>query len=203
MTSTSPLDRRGPSRGDERRAALLAALDGILRDGTGLEEINVAELSERAGVTRSAFYFYFENKAFAVAALMDELYADAATVTDLLGSQEGTPAHRIETMIRGLFDSLDRHLHLYRAMLDARGNNPTVREMWDRDRASFVPAVAAMIRAERKAGHAVKGADADALAAVLLDLNDRAMERRARGDGPPTDRHVDALVSLWLRSIYG
>ena len=35
------------------------------------------------------------------------------------------------------------------------------------------------------------------------DLNDRAMERRARGDGPETDQHVDALVSLWLRSIYG
>lgn len=203
MSLSSPLDRRGPGRGDERRAALLQALDSFLRAGVGLEDINVAEVSECAGVTRSAFYFYFENLAFAVAALGDDLYADAARVTDLLASQEATPAVRIEATIRGLFDSLDRHLHLYRAMLDARGNNPAVRDMWDRDRGSFVPAVATMIRAERAAGNAPAGADADALASVLLDLNDRAMERRARGDGPPTDQHVGALVSIWLRSIYG
>lgn len=203
MRSGNPLDRRSPGRGDERRAALLQALDEILRDGTGLEEINIAVLSERAGVTRSAFYFYFENKGVAAAALMDEVYADAATATALLASRDGTPAERIEGTIRGLFGTLDRHLHLYRAMLDARGRNPGVREMWERDRRSFVPAVADVIRAERAAGRAAAGADADALATVLLDLNDRAMERRARGDGPPTDQHVAALVSIWLRSIYG
>jgi AcrR family transcriptional regulator len=201
--TTSPLDRRGPSRGDERRAALLQALDEILREGTGLEEINIADLSAKAGVTRSAFYFYFENKAVAAAALMDEVYADAATATTVLTGHDGTPAERIEATIRGLFDTLDRHLYVYRAMLDAKGTTPTVREMWERDRRSFVPAVAAMITEARERGQAAPGADAEALAAVLLDLNDRALERRARGDGPPTDAHVAALVSIWLRSIYG
>jgi len=200
---STPLDRRSPSRGDERRAALLEALDDILRDGTGLEEINVADLSTRAGVTRSAFYFYFENKAFAAAALMDEVYADAAEMTTQLVSRAGDPRERIEATVRGLFDTLDRHVHIYRAMLEARGQHPAVREMWERDRQSFVPMVADMIRAERKAGAASDGADADALAWVLLDLNDRAMERRARGDGPPTEQHVEAIVSIWLRSIYG
>jgi AcrR family transcriptional regulator len=201
--TASPLDRRGPSRGDERRAALLDALARLLRDGVDLEEINIADLSERAGVTRSAFYFYFENKAFAAAALMDEVYADAAEITTRLAGQAGTPAERIEATIRGLFDTLDRHVHLYRAMLDARARHPGVREMWERDRLSFVPLVADMIRAERTSGVAADGADPDALAWVLLDLNDRAMERRARGDGPETEAHVEALVSIWLRSIYG
>ena len=197
------LDRRGPGRGDERRTALLQALEGFLADGLSLEAINIAEVSERAGVTRSAFYFYFENKAFAVAALMDELYADASTATDLLLSQDGEPAARIESVIRGLFASLERHLHVYRAMLEARGTNQSVRDLWDADRSSFVAPVAQMIRDERAVGNAVAGPDAEALASVLLDLNDRALERRARGDGPPLDQHVEALVSLWTRSIYG
>ncbi|MBO9524358.1 MAG: TetR/AcrR family transcriptional regulator [Nocardioidaceae bacterium] len=201
--SISPLDRRPPGRGDERRAALLGALDDLLRDGVDLDEINVADLSKRAGVTRSAFYFYFENKEFAAAALMDEVYADAAEITTALVGQAGTPRERIEATIRGLFDTLDRHLHLYKAMLDARGRHAGVRELWERDRRSFVPLVADMIRAERASGTAAPGADPDALAWVLLDLNDRAMERRARGDGPETDQHVEALVSIWLRSIYG
>lgn len=201
--SASPLDRRPPGRGDERRAALLGALDDLLRDGVDLDAINVADLSQRAGVTRSAFYFYFENKEYAAAALMDEVYADAAEITAKLVAEAGSPRERIEATIRGLFGTLDRHLHLYKAMLDARGRHAGVRELWERDRRSFVPLVADMIRAERAAGIAADGADPDALAWVLLDLNDRAMERRARGDGPPTDAHVEAIVSIWLRSIYG
>ena len=56
------------ARGDRRRTALLEALDHHLREGS-LDSINIADISRRAGVTRSAFYFYFENKASAVAAL--------------------------------------------------------------------------------------------------------------------------------------
>jgi len=43
---TSVLDRRGPHRGDQRRAALLRALDELLRDGT-LDSINIAEITTR------------------------------------------------------------------------------------------------------------------------------------------------------------
>ena len=60
-----------PARGDRRRSALLESLDHYLREGS-LDSINIADISRRAGVTRSAFYFYFENKASAVAALMEE-----------------------------------------------------------------------------------------------------------------------------------
>ena len=63
-------------KGDERRTALLEALDHRLQE-SDLDSINIADISRRAGVTRSAFYFYFENKATAVAALMDEMYDDA------------------------------------------------------------------------------------------------------------------------------
>jgi TetR/AcrR family transcriptional regulator, ethionamide resistance regulator len=52
------VDRRTSNRGDVRRDALLTAFDELLREQT-LEEVNVAEISRRAGVTRSAFYFYF------------------------------------------------------------------------------------------------------------------------------------------------
>ena len=34
-------------------------------------------------MTRSAFYFYFDNKAAAVAALMEEMYDDAWDAADL------------------------------------------------------------------------------------------------------------------------
>jgi len=50
----SPTDRRPSLRSDERREAILDALDGWLQDSS-LDAVNVAEITAQAGVTRSAF----------------------------------------------------------------------------------------------------------------------------------------------------
>jgi hypothetical protein len=75
--------------------------------------------------------------------------------------------------------------------------------MWESDRQSFVPHVAAMIEAERTAGRAPAGPDATALATVLLELNDRALERLALGGPLGREEHVGAVVHIWLSTIYG
>jgi AcrR family transcriptional regulator len=196
------VDRRGPNRGDARRDALLRAFDELLREQT-LEEINVAEISRRAGVTRSAFYFYFESKALAVMALMQDLYDDALDANELLVKAEGDPGDRIRAAITMLFDSVDTSPHTYRALLEARASSATVRAMWDAGRADFAGVIAGMIETERAAGRATEGPDAGALASVLLDLNDHALERHSLGSGPARDQHIDSLTFLWLRTLYG
>ncbi|MFL6158818.1 MAG: TetR/AcrR family transcriptional regulator [Marmoricola sp.] len=196
------VDRRSGNRGDARRDALLTALDELLREKT-LEEVNVAEISGRAGVTRSAFYFYFESKAIAVMALMSDLYDAAAHANELLVRAEGDAEERVRTAITGLFDSVDSSPHTYRALLEARASSPAVRTMWDAGRADFASVIAGMIATERAAGRATDGPAADALASVLLDLNDHAVERHSLGSGPPRDEHITTLTFLWLSSIYG
>ncbi|MGA8257533.1 MAG: TetR/AcrR family transcriptional regulator [Nocardioides sp.] len=189
-------------RGDRRRTALLTALHEHLEEGNHLDSINIADISRRAGVTRSAFYFYFENKAMAVAALMEEMYAESAAAAGLLAG-DGTPRANIEAMIRALFGSWDRHENLYRAMLEARATSPAVRDMWESDRASFVPHLASIITAERDAGRAPAGTDSAALASVLLELNDRMLERLALGGELGREQLVDTVVHIWLSAIYG
>lgn len=196
------VDRRTGNRGDARRDALLTALDELLREKS-LEEVNVAEISGRAGVTRSAFYFYFESKAMAVMALMADLYDAAARANELLVRAEGDAEERIRTAIAGLFDSVDSSPHTYRALLEARASSPGVREMWDAGRAEFADVIAGMISTERAAGRAGEGPDAGALAAVLLDLNDHALERHSLGTGPERSEHIEALTFIWLSTIYG
>ena len=63
----------GPKSGDERRTALLTALEDLL-ESRPLAQIGVADISRAAGVTRSAFYFYFPSKAAAVAALLADFH---------------------------------------------------------------------------------------------------------------------------------
>ncbi len=195
--------RRHAPRGDERRAALLASLDSILQeDGTPLDSVNIADISRRAGVTRSAFYFYFESKAAAVAALSEEMYADSLAAAANL-REDASPRENIEATIRDLFATWERHQHLYRAMLDARATSEAVRALWESDRESFVPHLAAVIDDERAAGRAPAGSPSAALASVLLELNDRMLERLALGGRLDREQLVETVVHVWLRSIYG
>lgn len=183
------------SKGDARRTALLEALDLELQ-GSSLDAVTIADISRRAGVTRSAFYFYFDNKAAATAALVEQLYDELVGAAALLDG-DGPPAERVEAMVRALFGAWDRHQHLFRAMLEARATSAAVREMWDADRRSFVPHLASVV--EAAGGHD----DPEALASVLLELNDRMLERLALGGELSREQLVDTVVAIWLRSIYG
>jgi AcrR family transcriptional regulator len=193
----------GATRGDERRSALLLALEDSLRAGSTLEEINIADISRRAGVTRSAFYFYFENKAAAVAVLHDDMYAEGFDAASVLGG-DGTVRDRISTAIRAIVTGWGQRTHLYAAILDARAASAAVREQWEEFQQSYVDVVADLIDAERAAGSAPAGPDAREVALALLDLNDRTLERVVRAPaGFDAGAHVDAVVHVWLTSIYG
>ena len=67
--------------------------------------------------------------------------------------------------------------HIYRALLTARTQHEPTREMWDAGRRYNAEPVADFIRAERDAGRAPEGADAQALAEGLMQLNQLILER--------------------------
>ena len=193
------------TRGDRRRTALLEALDEHLREAPhgSLDDINVADLSRRAGVTRSAFYFYFENKAAAVAALMEDTYREAIDAAELLGGS-GAVRDEVASAIHSVFDGARRRTHVHRAMLEARATSPAVRERWEAYQDSFVQVLTSVIEAERSVGAAPAGPDAASLARALLDLNDQTIERLVHAPaGFDWERHVEAVVHLWLSGIYG
>ncbi len=198
----SSTDRRPPQRSDHRREAILDALDRWLLESS-LDAINIAEISKQAGVTRSAFYFYFENKGAAVAALMERILDATFAVNDAFTAGSEPPRQRIYAMLDGLFATCEGHRHLFRAMLEARGSNASVRDIWDDARESFVESVAAMIRADRSTGLAPNGLDADVMASVLLEFNDRLIERLTLGGTLSREQLMDGAAAVWLSTIYG
>lgn len=198
----SPTDRRQPQKSDLRRSAILESLDHHLRE-SGFDGINIADVTRRAGVTRSAFYFYFENKAAAVAALLEPMYDDGFIASDILTATTDPPSYRIRAMLRALLDTVEQHRYLLQAMLEARATNSAIRQVWDDARDSFIPALAAMIAAERAAGRAPDGPPTDVLAGILLEFNDRLLERYTVGGRLTRDQLLEGAETLWLRTLYG
>jgi TetR/AcrR family transcriptional regulator, ethionamide resistance regulator len=201
-SARSVTDRRQPQRSDQRRTAILAAFDEALRV-TGFEAVNIAEVAATAGVSRSAFYFYFENKAAAVAALLESMYDDVFAASDIVTATTETPRRRIRSMLEALMETGATHRYLFTAMLDARAASSAIREIWDSSREAFVPAIATMIDDERAAGRAPAGPAAEVLAGLLLELNDRILERFTLGGPRSRDELVTGAETIWLHTIYG
>lgn len=198
----SPIDRRQPQRSDQRRTAILAALDEHLRN-TGFDALNIAEVARQAGVGRSAFYFYFENKAAAVAALVEPMYDALLAANTVLADTTRPPRDRVHDTLDAVLRTAEEHRYLFQAMWEARGANGAVRDMWDKARESFVPTVAAVIAAERADRRAPAGPDPRVLASLLMELNDRLVERIIVG-GPLTRRQLlEGAEAMWMGTIYG
>ncbi|PRC50732.1 TetR/AcrR family transcriptional regulator, partial [Mycobacterium sp. ITM-2017-0098] len=90
------------------------------------------------------------------------------------------PRLRIRAMLEALLDTVDQHRYLLQAMLEARATTPAIREVWDDAREAFVAGVAAVIDSER-GDRAPEGAPASVVATMLLEFNDRLLERYTLG----------------------
>ncbi|MEW2482585.1 TetR/AcrR family transcriptional regulator [Mycobacterium sp. NPDC049093] len=198
----SPVDRRQPQRSDQRRTAILEALNEHLQK-TGFDALNIAEVARQAGVGRSAFYFYFENKAAAVAALVEPMYDALFAANNILADATRPPRDRVHDTIEAVLRTAEDHRYLVQAMLEARGSSGAVRDLWDQARESFVPTVSTVITAERAAGRAPDGADPVVLASLLIEFNDRLVERFVLGGPLSRQQLSEGAEAMWMGSIYG
>jgi TetR/AcrR family transcriptional regulator, ethionamide resistance regulator len=195
------MDRRQQARGDQRREALLLALHEHLMHSK-LESISVGDIARKAGLTRPSFYFYFESKSVAVAALMEAPYAEMAAINVQLLDRTIGYRERTEAMIRGSVEVVERHQHLFRAMLAARADSDVIRELWDADRESFVPGIAHMIDEDRADGIAPPGISSTELASVLVQMNEQVLERLATDRATDRELLIRTAVHIWLNSVY-
>ncbi|MGV0701949.1 TetR/AcrR family transcriptional regulator [Mycolicibacterium porcinum] len=198
----SLLDRRQPQRSDQRRTAILEALNEHLQK-TGFDALNIAEVARQAGVGRSAFYFYFENKAAAVAALVEPMYDALFAANNILADVARPPRERVHDTIDAVLKTAEDHRYLVQAMLEARGSSAAVRDLWDQARESFVPTVSTVITAERTAGRAPDGVDAAVLAGLLMEFNDRLIERFILGGPLSRQQLLEGAEAMWMGSIFG
>src|SRR4249920_3023885 len=72
MTAQPAAPQIRRSRGDRQREAIVTAVRELLQERS-FADLSVSTISERAGVARSGFYFYFDSKY----AVLAQILADA------------------------------------------------------------------------------------------------------------------------------
>lgn len=189
--------RRARVQADVRDAALR-----LVGEGASFNELTVDEIARRAGITRSAFYFYFRDKhdllVAAAADAADDLYAQA----DRWWHGEEPPEVRIRAGLDGVVEAFARHRDLLRVVTEVAGYDEEIRAFWRALVERFVTATAEHLERELAAGR-VRPLDPARTAEALVWMAERCCYvYLATGDRAPAELAA-TLTDTWVAALYG
>lgn len=206
MSRLPTLSRRPEAPTERRQAtesAVLAAMDELLAEGMPYAALSVERIATRAGISRTAFYFYFADKRELLmrlaADVADQLYHEAGTWWS--GSGEG-PDQLTEAL--GKIAALYRaHGPLVCAIVEVSASDPPVGVFWRDLVGRFVAASAERIAAEQAAGRADAALDPTATAFALVWMTERSFHQMLVQEDPvPSRELVAALARVWRATVY-
>jgi AcrR family transcriptional regulator len=198
-----PRGRKRASRGEVRIVEVMASLERLLQERS-IAEVTVEDIAAGAGMSRSAFYFYFSSKHDALAAAAAGVRAQMIErAAPFLQRGDGDPGRALREAFTGVGEVFSEHRHVLRAVAEAGGVDPALRRLWREWIEGFVPVVAPRVEADRAAGRALPGPPAADLVRALLWLNERSFYHELSGPDPDLAHTVEIIATVWERAIYG
>lgn len=205
--ATGRRGQRPAAENGDLEQAVCDAAEALLAERP-LTDISVAQILERAGVSRASFYFYFASKHAVLERLaervVDEIYA--GTQTWLHRAAGEPPQAALRAAMSTALALWREHGPVLRAMVDSSPAVPEIDREWHRLTDRFTDAATAQIERERRAGVAPPGATgARALAATLMWMTERSLYQAISGGEPAfadDEALVSALTDVWWRAIY-
>ena len=185
------------------QAAVLEATEALLSEGASFADLGIERIATRAGISRTAFYFYFADKRELLMRLTEEVNALLFEQADIWFSGEGDPEDELRTALTNIAALYDEHSVLLRALVEVATYDDEVALFWRSTLGRFVDATERRIEEERVAGRAPV-AQARATACARTWMTERTLYQDLVQDSPvPKPDLVDALTGIWLRGVYG
>lgn len=191
--------------GDEREEAILLGAERLMQERS-FASLSIEDLAASAGLSRSAFYFYFSSKDDVLLALLDRVISEADQRVALLPRDfEPDPAAAWRRVIGTYVEVFASHRAVAVATLSVRLHNDQVDQLWTSSMIAWVGYTSEAIAGERLRGVAPQGVDARNLAIALNLMNERVLSSVFVGENPLIAQSdvPDVLTSIWLQSIYG
>jgi AcrR family transcriptional regulator len=186
-------------------ASVLSATEALLREGSTYAELNVERIATRAGISRTAFYFYFRDKRELLervtSGVSDLLFEEA----DRWWSGDGDGPAELRIALRNVVGVWQEHGAILRAVVEASTYDVEVAAFWRDLIGRFVDATRRQIEADQAAGRVSPALPAQGAAFALCWMTERAIYQRMVADGPAldVDAVVDSLAAVWVSAVYG
>jgi TetR/AcrR family transcriptional regulator, ethionamide resistance regulator len=174
------------------QAAVLEATEGLLADGASFSDLGVERIARAAGISRTAFYFYFKDKRELLLRLTEDVVAQLYEAAE--GWFTGSTDDLTEA-IRSIGHLFNDHGPLLKAIVEQSALDEEVAGFWRGLVGRFVDATQARLEREGRGPAAAHGT-----AFALVWMTERTFyEQLVQGD--PVQDVVTALAEVWTRSV--
>jgi len=185
------------------QAQLLEAAHAVLEEGAGYTGLSIERITSRAGLSRTAFYFYFADKDELLLALAEDVAAQFFAGVASWFAGEGSTDDDIREGLGNILELYDQHGAVVAILVEAATSDGRASRLWHSLIDRFVDATQARIERDQAAGRALPG-PARELAFSLCWMTERVMyERHVQHRGERGDEVLEALTAIWERAIYG
>ena len=208
----SVLSRRSPKQEEQRKARrasvqrrLMEATEQLLREGHTYADLGIETIAARAGISRTTFYDYFDDKRQLLLSLGSTLISDALQVADEWRPDDDHDQTKSE--LRRIIRSLVR---MYRhpvaiAIIEATFYDEVVRTAWREEQQRHIERAVRLLTAEHEGGRfQPHGSTIQARARALhWSIHGTALHEVALKQEIDEDELVDALVDVNILGVRG
>jgi TetR/AcrR family transcriptional regulator, ethionamide resistance regulator len=208
----SVLSRRSPKQEEQRKARRAAvrervkeATEQLLREGHTYADLGVETIAARAGISRTTFYDYFDDKRELLLSLGAALISDAIQVADEWRPDDDHDQTKAD--LRRIIRSLVR---MYRhpvsiAIIEATFYDEAIRTAWRDEQQRHIERAVRLLTAENERGRfQAHGSTIEARARALhWSIHGTALHEVALKQDIPEDELVDALVDVNILGVRG
>ncbi|MEZ0366512.1 TetR/AcrR family transcriptional regulator [Mycobacterium sp. pUA109] len=194
-------------RGDRQRQAILQAVRELLQEQP-FAELSVSTISDRAGVARSGFYFYFDSKYAVLAQILGEATHELEELTHYFAprGEDESPAAFAKRMVGSAAAVYAHNDPVMSACNVARNTDAEIRKILDAQIDTVIDQIVAIVQEEIKSGtaHPISD-DIPALVRTLGVTTALMLSGDSTFLGPDGDveRGVRVLEALWLHGLWG
>ncbi|CAB4916005.1 MULTISPECIES: TetR/AcrR family transcriptional regulator [Patulibacter] len=188
--------RDDPEARGRAEAELIEAVVALLTDGTPYASLSISKIAERAGHTRTGFYFYFRDKRdllmSATSRLVEELFRGTTTWLEGPGGSA-----ELQRALSQVLHAYRRSSALLRALIEATTYDAVIATYWHDEIGRFIAATA-----QRLERDGLPATQARGTADALVWMVERVYYQRVLNDDPEEDKlAIDSLTAIWARTL--
>ena len=202
-------------RREETSSRILDATTELLAEGhaegQGFGDLSIEEITERAGLSRTAFYDYFSDKRELLIKLVERSFSRIFREADERAGAPGTPPeytlspHALRAQIRATMRFAREHPEIYCAVVEASGYDQVVGDFWRRHIvAGHIDNLAAAIEDSQATGASLPLHPRAGAQALILTVMYTVYDHVSSGESETADDEVvDALAAICVRAVHG
>jgi TetR/AcrR family transcriptional regulator, ethionamide resistance regulator len=202
-TSANAAKDRGERR-EEVRDGLLATVERLLASGESYAGISVERLTAEAGMSRTRFYLYFEDKGDLLHAWHARLFDEAdAVFGEWWSLGRRITRAQLRQILERLVGLVRRHHTLLIAIQDTAAIDPRTRAFVDSLTERHIAAFTDYIATGRREGWIASELDPASTAAWLAWMEERGvLSLAAHRTGAELRRVVDSYTAIVWKTLY-